>query len=333
MGALSPKYKVQIRNLLMTILIITLAVFFAMNMGGASFAASFGSPIGASIIHRRYARFLFLFFVMLGAVILGKNVSLTLGEDIVPINLLTPKAIALVFFAAGLSMLVANLMHIPQSTSLVTVAAIAGVGAYYESVNIKTILFLLPFWILLPVISFILTYATTKMLYPPRKSNFWIYERFINHEDKLKAFVIITSCYNAFSVGTNNVANVVGPLLDSNISIVQMLLGFAFVYGGGAFIFKGATKTVSKRIVPLGLLTVSIISIVSGSLMIFASAIGVPQSFVMLQLGAVFAVSSLKDGHDMTLANPVTQKTFYTWTINPILTFLFAYGAAFIVLK
>lgn len=316
----------------MILIIIGLALFFAMNMGGASFAASFGSAIGANIIGRRKARFLFLIFVIIGAVTLGENVTQTLGNEMIASELLKPKAVALIFFSAGLSMLIANLMHIPQSTSLVTVAAIVGVGAYYESVNIKTLLFMAPFWLLLPCLSFGITYIATKKIYPPSKKNFWIYERFINHIDKLKIFVILTSCYNAFSVGTNNVANVVGPLITHHTSIIKMLGWFALIYGAGAFVFKGAAKTVSKRIVPLGLLTASIISVVSGSLMIIASWFGVPQSFVMLQLGAVFAISALKDGHDITLANPFTQKTLYTWTINPILTFIFTYGICFIFL-
>ena len=89
-------------------------------------------------------------------------------------------------------MFIANIMRIPQSTSLVAVAAIAGVGAFYHAVNMEKIYYLLPFWVLLPILSFTLTYLVTRQIYPPRKTNFWIYERFVNHQGKLRKFIIVS---------------------------------------------------------------------------------------------------------------------------------------------
>jgi len=317
----------------MIFLIIILAIFFAINMGGASFAASFAAATGGKVLDKRKAGYLFVAFVILGAVCLGGNVSTTLGENIIPSEFIGHKALVLIFLTAGLAMFVANLMKIPQSTSLVTVAAIAGVGAPFGSVNIKTILFLLPFWIILPIASFGLTFLLAGLIYPPRKSNFWIYERFVNHQNKLKKFVIISSCYTAFSVGTNNVANVVGPIL--NLGIIDMLSAlilFALFYGLGAFIFQQPLSTAGEKIVPLGLMTASMIYLVSGSLMIAASSLGVPQSFVMIQMGALFAVASLKHGPDLTFSSALTKKTFYTWTVNPVITFFVAFGFSWLIL-
>jgi len=311
----------------MIFLIIILAIFFAINMGGASFAAAFATSYGGKILSKKMAGILFIVFVILGSVLLGKNVSITLGQGIVPPELLSSKALVIILFSAGVSMFVANLMHIPQSTSLVTVAAITGVGAYFRQVDLKTIYYLIPFWILLPILSYFLTHYITGFIYPPRKKNYWIYERFINHQEKLKKFVIAANCYNAFSVGTNNVANVVGPLMAlGKLALSPVLFIFALFYGLGAFIFRGSLKTAGDKIVPLGLLTASIISLIAGTLMIIASMLGVPQSFVMLKMGAIFAVSSLKDGHESTFNNPLTRKTLYTWTINPVITFFVSYG-------
>jgi len=313
---------------------LLLAVFFALNMGGASFAASFAAPYGGKMISRWKAGMLFIIFVILGSLLMGENVSVTLGQGLMPSSLIDPKSIVIIFFSAGLSMFISNLMKIPQSTSLVTVASIAGVGAYYGQVNLKTLFFLFPFWVILPVASYFLTHWITGQIYPPRKRNFWVYERFINHQDKLKTFVILTSCYNAFAVGTNNVANVAGPLLSSSSSyrLINLLVLFAAVYGIGAFAFIQPIKTASHKIVPLGLLTASMISLVSGTLMIIASVYGVPQSFVMLQMGAIFAVSSLKDGHRNTFDKPLTRSILYTWTINPIITFFVSMGLAYLFL-
>jgi len=315
----------------MPVVLIVLAVFFALNMGGANFAAAFAAPYGGKIIGRKKAALLFTLFVTLGSVTLGENVSLTLKQAIVPADLVVSRAVTTIFIAAGLSMYISNLMKIPQSTSLVTVAAITGVGVYYGQLNVGTLLYLLPFWLLLPIVSYFLTLSISGAIYPPRKGNFWVYERFINHQDKLKVLVIAMSCYNSFAVGTNNVANVAGPLIGAweGFTLLHLLLVFAVIYGAGAFVFIEPIKTAGNKIVPLGLLTASIISMVSGTLMLFASALGIPQSFVMLKMGAIFAVSSLKDGQSYTFQKPVTQRTLYSWAINPIITFLTSWGLSF----
>ena len=80
--------------------------------------------------------------------------------------MISAKAVAVIFFSAGLSMFVSNMMKIPQSTSLVAVAAIAGVGVYYGQLNIRTLYYLIPFWILLPILSFFLTHWITGFVYP-----------------------------------------------------------------------------------------------------------------------------------------------------------------------
>lgn len=318
----------------MLFVMMGLAVFFALNMGGASFAASFSAPFGGKILNRFQAAVLFMLFVMLGAVVFGQKVSHTLGESLVPINLLDNRAVIVIFLSAGLSMFIANISNIPQSTSIVTVAVIAGVGLYYQQLNLKMVSLLIPMWLILPWASYLITHGIAGYVYPPRQGNFWIYQKFVNQRSKLRGFVIIASCYNAFSVGTNNVANVVGPLMGvSRLNLVLLLLIFAGVYGAGAFLFSGPIKTAGQKIVPLGLLTASIISLVSGTLMLFASWVGIPQSFVMLQMGALFAVSSVKHGSDYTFENPLIRKTFYTWTVNPLITLLISYALSWLIIR
>jgi sulfate permease len=138
--------------------------------------------------------------------------------------------------------------------------------------------------------------------------------------------VIAASCYNAFSVGTNNVANAVGPLSGAGIigETVGLLL-IAPIFGLGSFLFSEPLKTVSERIVPLGLLTAPIVCLVTGTLMIGASLFGVPQSFVMIKLTSVFAISGLKNGHKLTFLNPVTKKTYLTWLTTPTIAVIISY--------
>jgi sulfate permease len=295
-------------------------------MGGGNFAASFAAAYGGNIITKKKAQFLFGIFVFLGAVLVGHPVTQTLSSRLIPSEIIKLDIVIIVLISATASLFIANLLHVPQSTSLVTVAALFGVGLYFRNIYVKTFLYLVPFWVIFPIIGYILTYLLGRLVYPPRKSNFWIYEKLINHKERLRAFVIIASCYNAFSVGTNNVANAVGPL--SGAGVVDTTVGLALIapiFGLGSFVFHEPLKTASHKIVPLGLLTATIICVVTGTLMITASILGVPQSFVMIKVASLFAISGLKNGHKITFANPVTKKTYLTWLITPIMAVIISY--------
>ena len=319
------------------IVLILVVILFALNMGGGNFAVSFAAAYGGKALSRKKGPILFAIFVFLGAVFLGRPVAHTLGTRIIPRGLLNFDTLLIILISATLSLLLANLLHVPQSTSFVTVGAILGVGLYFREVYLGTFLYLVPFWILLPVMAYILTYLLGRLVYPPRRKNFWIYEKLVNHKARLKAFVIMASCYNAFSVGTNNVANAVGPLEGAGLlnGIVGFLL-IAPIFGLGGLVFHGPLKTASERIVPLGLLTATIICLVCGTLMIVASIFGVPQSFVMIKLSSVFAISGLKNGHKLTFANPVTKKTYLTWIVMPVIAVITSFlltGARYALFK
>ncbi len=97
------------------------------------------------------------------------------------------------------------------------------------------------------------------------------------------------------------------------------------VFGIGSLVFHKSLKTTGKEIVPIGLLTATIICLVCGSLMIIASIFGIPQSFVMIQVASVLAISGLKNGHKLTFTNPAAKKTYISWIVMPIVAFIMSY--------
>jgi len=311
----------------MIFFIFVIAIFFSLNMGAPSFAGSFSTSVGSKALGKFKAQILFAIFAILGAITLGPAVSKTLSKGIIPGDLLTTKAALIILAAATLSLFVANLMHIPQSTSLSTIAAISGVGLFYHQVNWQKLQFLAVCWMGSVVFSFFLIYCAAKYVYPPRKANFWIYERIVHHVQRLRWIVNLTSVYKAFAQGSNNVANAVGPLVAAGVvSAGPGLIIMGAAFGVGAMMFSGPLKTSSEKIVPLGLLTATIINVVSGTLTIVASKMGIPFPTVIIYTAAIFAIGSIKDGVGLTLDNPVTRKTFFTWCINPVITFAVSYG-------
>ncbi len=318
----------------MELSILFLAAFFALNMGAPSFAGSFSTAVGSNALNRTMSGVLFVIFALAGALIFGGAVAQTLGKGIIPPETISVRAAFIILTAATLSLFTANLMHIPQSTSLSTLAAICGVGLFHQSVNWAKIQYLAGTWTVACVMSYVMIYCVARYIYPPRQRNFWVYERIVHHKERLKYLVILTSCYKGFAQGTNNVANAVGPLAAAGlISAPIGLLVMGIIFGLGAFGFSGPLKTSSEKIVPLGLLTATIINVVSGTLTIIASRLGLPFPTVIVYTVSIFAIGNVKDGFESTFGSRVTQKTFFTWLINPCITLSISFLLSVLFLK
>jgi len=303
-------------------------VFFAVNMGASGIAPSFAAVYGARLIKKRITIILFSVFVVLGAIALGRNVSLTLGKNLLPQEFLSFNTALIIITAAALSLFLANILKIPQSTSQVTVGAITGAGLYFKHLYFKTLCVkIIPMWVILPLSAYIFTFLLYRVIYPPRHGNLYIYEKLFAHDKKIKITGILVSCYVAFAIGSNNVANAVGPLFGAGIvGIMPGLIMVAPIFGIGAGLMgKGNINTAGKEIVPLGILSSTIVSFVTATLLIFASILGIPQSLVQLNMCSIFAISSLKNGHKSTLDSHIAKKTFIVWAITPLLSVVISY--------
>ena len=301
-------------------------------MGSGNYAASFASAYGSGIISRKKSQLLFILFVIIGAVMLGAKVSRTLSGKIIPAQFIDNQAVIIIVFSASLCLLIANFTKIPQSTSLVAVGAILGVGIYHGNVYFKTFFYLVPLWILFPVAGYFLTYFLGRLIYPSRSSNFWVYEKSAKYTKSLETFVVIASCYNAFSIGANNVANAVGPLAGGNIlSTCVGLILVAPIFGLGGVVFPRAIKTTGKEIIPIGLISASITCFVCATLMIIASLFGVPQSLVMIKVAAIMAISGIKDGHANTFKNSLLRKMYLTWIIMPFAAIMLSFLISWVI--
>ncbi|MDP2921585.1 MAG: inorganic phosphate transporter [Candidatus Omnitrophota bacterium] len=310
------------------ILLSAIVIFFAMNMGASGIAPAFAASWGGKLIKKKQALLLFGIFVVLGGVILGRSVSFTLGKNLVPYELINFNAVLIILSSATLSLFTANLLKIPQSTSQVTVGSIVGAGLYFQHLNLKTLFQkILPMWIILPLAAYFLTLLIFKIIYPPKNDNLHIYQKLFANHRKIKLSSLASSCYVAFAIGANNVANAVGPLNGAGlINIGLGLLLVAPLFGLGACLMgKGTLETAGKEIVPLGLVSSTLVAFVTATLLIFASILGIPQSLVQLNIASIFAISCLKDGHRYTWNRSVTQKTFFVWAITPLISIGMAY--------
>lgn len=304
-------------------------------MGASGIAPTFSAAYGGRMIKKKLAALLFTIFVILGAATFGRGVAKTLSSGILPKELITIDAAIIILASATLSLSLANLLGIPESTSMVTVGAVVGTGLYFQHIQAKTFLWLIPLWILFPAASFIITFLLYKIIYPPHHRNLWLYEKIFSNEKKLKILAIVISCYGAFAVGTNNVANAVGPLLGAKVMDVNTgLVLIAPLFGLGALFFgERNIETFGKEVVPLGLITSNLVCLVTGSLLILASILGAPFPYVQLNALSIFAISCIKNGHNFTLSHHITRKTFMVWTLTPLLAIIVSYILSNIFLR
>ena len=62
-----------------------------------------------------------------------------------------------------------------------------------------------------------------------------------------------------------------------------------------------------------------------GTLLLLASALGMPASEVQIKLGAIFAIGVVKEGHGPMLRNPKARRAALVWMVAPLISILFAY--------
>lgn len=310
------------------IILIFIVIFFAANMGGSGIAPSFAVTYCSKILKRKTAILLFGLFIVFGAVLLGKNVAKTLGNGIIPAGFINFDNALIIIFSASLGLFVANILKIPQSTSWATVFSIVGCGLALRQINFGKFLLIVPFWILLPAISYFLTLLLHKIIYPPKLKNLWFYEKVLGSEKFIKKISIVSSCYVAFAIGSNNVANAVGPLFAGGIikdmTSGLLVIGSIFIIGA-IFIGKDTMYTIGQEIVPLGIVSAAGINFITASLLVFASVMGIPQSLVHLSAAPIFAISHNKNGFYQMVFHATTKKIFIVWIISPVIAFLSSY--------
>lgn len=311
------------------ILLLAISIFWAMNMGASGLAVSFAPSVGSNIIKKNKAVILFTIFVLLGSLLVGGRVAKTLSSKIVAPEFISEPVVLIILLSSSVALFLANLLKIPQSTSMIIVGSFIGAGIFFRSLNVSLIMRLLAIWISVSIVSYFITYFITSRIYPPRPNNLRFYEKFFSHKDKLQKWTLFTDYYSAFGIGTNNVANVVGPLVAANI--INPTFGFLFfslIFGVGSFVLgRGVLNTVSKEVVPLGLVSASIVSLVVSTFIIVCSILGLPAPYVQFSSLSILAIHTVKEekNHAETLVHPITKRILKVWFLTPILSIIVCY--------
>lgn len=305
---------------------IIIALFFAVNIGASGTAASMGAAYGAGAIKKRWvALILVSIVVFLGAFFGGGEVVNTIGEGIVPSQILSVHIAAIILSSACLTLFFANILGVPLSTSEVTVGAVVGVGIAYKSLFIGKILLIVSIWILLPVIAFCITYAVGKRI-PRIEKKLLSIPRQPMITKILIIILIVVGCYEAFAAGMNNVANAFGPLVGAGLLNTQsaILWGGLFVAFGALTLGGKVLETNAKKITDLSLLQGITVSFTSGTLVVVASIFGIPVPLTQATTASIFGIGSAQRGRQMWRSS-IVQKIIKVWIISPVSSMVVSY--------
>jgi len=258
---------------------LTSGLFLGWALGANDAANVFGTAVGTRMLKWRTAAIICAVFVILGALISGAGASHTLGK-LGAISAL-PGAF-MTALSAGISVFLMTKSGLPVSTSQAIVGAIIGWNLFSSNpTDAGTLTKILSTWIICPVLSAIIAVILLKG-YNIASMYFKIH--LIRADAYTRIALIAAGAFGAYSLGANNIANVVGvfipakpfpdlivgPFVFSSTQQLFLLGGLAIALGVFTY-SKGVMMTVGGN---LGRLSSSaaLITVLSHSIVLFLFA-------------------------------------------------------------
>jgi PiT family inorganic phosphate transporter len=332
------------------LLFLSSGLFLGWALGANDAANVFGTAVGTKMVSWRNAAIICSIFVILGAVISGAGTSQTLGK----LGAITalPGAF-MTALSAGFAVFAMTKSGLPVSTSQAIVGAIIGWNLFSnQATDTATLTKILSTWIICPLLAAIIAIILLKISkYFGRRIGLSL----IRSDAYKRIALVFAGALGAYSLGANNIANVIGvfipvqPLPDITIgsfyfSSTQQL----FLIGGLAIAF--GVCTYSKKVMltvgsDLGQLssTSALIAVVSHSIVLFLFASQglesllikyglptiplVPVSSSQAVVGAIFGISILQGVTAVKWT--VLGKIIMGWIVTPIVSGLVCFIGLF----
>lgn len=289
------------------------------SLGANDSANVFGTGVTTGIVRYRTAIWLTAAFVMLGALLEGPKCMKVIGE----LSLLVPMEAFFCALAAGITMTILTFLGIPASTSQAIIGAVIGAGIISGSADFSKLYRVVSCWVFTPICAL----ATAYLLYRLLGS---ILDRTVKSLTRRNTIysvgIVLAGCYGAYTLGSNNVANVTGVYVGSGILTPDMaaLIGGISIAAGALTYSKRVMVTVGKGIVPLYPFS-ALVVVLSGALTLHLfTQIGVPVSSSQAVVGAVVGIGFV--GGLQTVSFKMLTRISVGWIMTPISAGLLAYA-------
>lgn len=262
------------------IIFLSSGLFLGWALGANDAANVFGTAVGTRMIPWLTAAIICSVFLVLGAVISGGGAADTLGK-LGAIS--TPAGAFMTALSAAIAVYTMTKAGLPVSTTQAIVGGIVGWNLFSgTTTDTKTLTTILATWIICPLlaagIAMVLYSATMAFL---RRTNLHL----LRIDAYTRIGLVVAGAFGAYSLGANNIANVVGVFLPSSpfqeftigdwytVSAAQQLflLGALAISVGVLTYSKGVMMTVGSslgRISPIA----AWVAVTSHSIVLFLFA-------------------------------------------------------------
>lgn len=265
-------------------------IYFGWSLGSNDAANVFGPQTHSGIVSWKQAAVLTSIFVVVGALLEGKSGFEQVG------GITSGGAVVVIIstFVAAVMIHLMSFIKIPASTTHAIVGSLVGTGwVFSQPIDFGKVLKSAICWVATPIgaaaIAFLL-YHFLSFIWAKRVKNINVFNTTI------RIASVIIGCYGAYSLGANNLANIVGPYVGAGMMdpfTAQIIGGLAIALGVLTY-SKNVMETVGSGITTLSPFG-ALIAILSNSLVLhFFAILGIPVSASQGAVGAVFGVGITK---------------------------------------
>jgi inorganic phosphate transporter, PiT family len=334
----------------MILFFLTSGLFLGWSLGANDASHVFGSAVGSKMITFRKAAIIASVFFILGAVIQGSGTSLTLGK-LGAVNAIGGSFT--VALAAAITIYMMTKFALPISTTQAIVGAIIGwnffTGNHTDS---KTLSKIVAAWLAGPVIGAffaILLFILVKKFKRSAKIHL------IRFESYIKTGLMMVGAFGAYSLGANNIANVMGVFIpafnlqDLNLWIFtlnsnqQLFLLGGLAIAAGIFTYSWKVmETIGSNILELSSEAALVVVLAQSLVLFIFSSTGlsdlivkaglppipmVPVSSSQVIVGCIIGIGLYKGARNINFK--VLGEIAFGWVASPLVSGLLTFFLLF----
>ncbi|GAU76553.1 inorganic phosphate transporter [Fusibacter sp. 3D3] len=334
----------------MTLFYISSGLFLGWSLGANDAANLFGTAVGAKVIKFKTAAIIMSIFVIIGAVSSGAGASHTLGKlgDITSL----PGAF-IVALASAVTVFIMTTYGLPVSTSQAIVGAIIGWNLFSSNPTSVTVLSKIVLtWVLCPLLAAVFSILFYKLFV--RKTQKLKLNIFMRHY-YIRMGLIIVGAFGAYSLGANNIANVMGVFTNSiefppidlyffTISKIEALffLG-AIAIAVGIFTYShNVMATVGNSIYKISPSSALIVVLSSSFVLFLFGSVSLQHLLISLHLptiplvpvsssqaivGSIIGIGLARGDKNINLTK--LRNISFGWLLTPVLSLILSYVSLF----
>lgn len=327
-------------------------LFLGWSLGANDAANIFGTAVGSRMVKFKQAAIIGSVFVIIGAVVQGAGANKTLGQLG---SVSTIAASFTVALSAALTVYWMTRLKLPVSTSQSIVGAIIGWNLYTNNpTDAHTLTKIVTSWVAGPILGAIfaiLLYLLVKKIL--QKISFHLFYR----DFVIRLGLIVIGAFGAYSLGANNIANVMG-VFTTSVHFTNIDLGFTVLTGtqqlfaiGGVAIAVGiitysrrVMETVGQELMPLNS-EIALIVVLSQALVLFlfssqslSNALQsaglpaiplVPVSSSQVVIGSIIGIGLIKGGRQIKYK--ILGSISIGWVATPLIAGVISFFLLFFV--